>query len=137
MWQHYEGDEWFSVILSDATGGARFGEECDGGPSRAIATVIIECDDIKRAGGCDACLVRIGINADLWRMVALDWYHQFVDAIDFDGECSLAHFLFYLLAVPWRLAFACAPPPRLYGGWACFLAVLAMIGLLLPFHDPP
>ena len=130
---HFEGDETFTVIFSDATGGATFSYDCDGGPERAVATVTIECDDTANAGGCDAVLVSLGVNADLWQQVGLDWVHQLEDALQFDGElqCSTAGFLaliFFALAVPWRLVFALAPPPRLFGGWACFIVALGMIG---------
>ena len=37
---------------------------------------------------------------------------------------------FYLLALPWKLAFAVVPPPRLGGGWLCFCIALCGIGLL-------
>lgn len=130
---HFEGDEHFQVIFSDATGGATFSSDCDGGPDRAVATVVIECDDASSAGGCDAMLISLGVNADLWQQIGADWLHQVEDAVQFDGTLSfspsgLAAVGFFALAVPWRLVFALAPPPRLFGGWACFLVALVMIG---------
>ena len=47
----------------------------------------------------------------------------------FEGE-GLTEALIYLLALPWKLVFAVAPPPRIAGGWACFFVTLALIGLL-------
>ena len=41
--------------------------------------------------------------------------------------------MFWLLALPWKLAVAFAPPPRVYGGWACFVVVLGLIGVLTAF----
>ena len=131
---HFEGDETLQVLLTDATGGATFSSNCDGGPERAVATVTIQCDDAASAGPCDALLVSIGINADLWHQVGLDWLHQLEDAVKYDGDdCSFSRagisaILFFLLAVPWRLGFALAPPPRLFGGWACFMIALVFIG---------
>jgi len=119
---HFEGDETLLVTFTDATGGAKFSADCDGGPERAVATVTIVCDDIASAGACDAMLISLGINADLFAQVGLDWVHQLEDAI--------SAILFFLLAVPWRLAFALAPPPRLFGGWACFCIALVFIGML-------
>ena len=73
------------------------------------------------------------MNADLWQQIGADWLHQIEDAVQFDGTFSLspsglAAVGFFALAVPWRLVFALAPPPRLFGGWACFLVALVMIG---------
>ena len=116
------------MIFSDATNGACFSQECDGGPERAVAKVLIECDDLANASGIDGCLVRLGINSDMWQQIGLDWKGQVEDALAFDGALTLGNVIFYILAVPWRLAFALAPPPRLAGGWACFLVALAFIG---------
>jgi len=129
----FEGDEEFFVIVSEATGGATFALECDGGPERAVVKVIIQCDDAAGARSIDACLVRIGMNQDFLQQVGLDWCHQFEDAFALDGECSLGHLAFYVFALPWRLAFAFMPPLRLFGGWACFVAALAMIGAITAF----
>jgi len=125
---HFEGDESFSIIFSEVTGGASFSAMCDGGPERALSTVVIECDDDANAAGFDGLLVKCGINADLWSLIALDYWNQFEDALAFDSSCTFSHLIFYVLAVPWRLAFALAPPTRLAGGWACFIVALGMIG---------
>jgi len=99
------------------------------GPREPLCA-LIECDDAAAAGGLEYCLVSLGINVDMWQQIYLDYYHQFEDSIAFEGELIIAHVLFYVLAVPWRLAFALAPPPRLFGGWACFVVALSMIGML-------
>ena len=66
---HYEGDEDFTVIFSEATGGATFSTEANGGPERAIAHVTIECDDASSATACDRVMVAMGINSDSWQQV--------------------------------------------------------------------
>lgn len=38
--------------------------------------------------------------------------------------------LMYMLALPWKAAFAFTPPPRMAGGWLCFFITLVFIGLL-------
>jgi len=72
----------------------------------------------------------LGINADLMSIVGATWSNQFDEAVRFEGEASVGGLLMYLLALPWRVLFAFAPPPRLGGGWTCFIVVLAMIGVL-------
>jgi len=124
----FEGDEEFNVIFSNATGGATFSMDCNGGPERAVASVVIECDDEAEQAGCGGLLVAIGINADLWTRVGFEWRTQLEEAVAFDGDCTVGAFIFYLLAIPWRFVFALAPPPRLMGGWGCFVVALAMIG---------
>jgi len=36
---------------------------------------------------------------------------------------------FQFACIGWKLFFAVIPPPHMYGGWACFVVALAMIGL--------
>jgi len=126
----YEGDEDFKVIFSSAEGGAKFSDECNGGPERAIAQVIIECDDNEASGPFDRLWVKLGINSDLCILIASEWSNQFDEAVRFEGELTVSAISLYLLALPWRIIFAFAPPPRLAGGWVCFFVVLAMIGIL-------
>jgi len=127
----YEGNEDFTVILSDAEGGAVFADECDGAPERAIATVmIINDEDEDVSADCNKMCVALGLNADLLVLIANEWSHQFDEAVRFEGEWVASAILMYTLALPWRLIFAFAPPPRLGGGWVCFCIVLIMIGVL-------
>ena len=123
----FEGDEDFKLIFSGAEGGARFSEECNGGPDRALATINIKCDDAQV--GCEGLLVRLGINADEMEVVGFSWRAQFDDVIRYDGESPIEALL-YVLAMPWRFICAFAPPPRLHGGWTCFWVVLSIIGIL-------
>eukprot|EP00322_Chrysochromulina_rotalis_P006425 CAMPEP_0115860602 /NCGR_PEP_ID=MMETSP0287-20121206/17213_1 /TAXON_ID=412157 /ORGANISM="Chrysochromulina rotalis, Strain UIO044" /LENGTH=266 /DNA_ID=CAMNT_0003314933 /DNA_START=9 /DNA_END=809 /DNA_ORIENTATION=+ len=87
-------------------------------------------DDTDDTGGVAALCVTLGINADLWSLIGSMWSVQFDEALRYEGEYSPLGFLMYLLSLPWRLIFAFAPPPRLGGGWTCFVVVLAMIGAL-------
>jgi Ca2+/Na+ antiporter len=122
----YEGDESFQVIFSDATGGATFHPDSNGYPQRAFATVVITCDDPVDCGS--ALLVRFcGFNSDVCALVMEAWYAQFEDALTYDRDGSL---LGHLVALPWKLFFALAPPTALAGGWACFVVALSMIGIL-------
>jgi len=36
----------------------------------------------------------------------------------------------HLVCIGWKLIFAIIPPPHYAGGWACFMAALAMIGIV-------
>ena len=58
------------------------------------------------------------------------WSSQFADAVDYDSGSGLLALLLFLLSLPWKLTVAFAPPPRLLGGWACFVVVLGLIGVL-------
>ena len=136
--EHYEGDEDFQVIFADATGGARFHNDCNGGPQRAVAHVTIVCDDEHDTGlfNCRQTIVRCGFNFDAFNMVRNEWYEQFAEAIAYEG-CADDHdaeenpsLLGYVVSLPWKLSFAFAPPPSLMDGWACFFIVLALIGVL-------
>jgi len=126
---NYEGDEDFKVIFEDAQGGAIFSADGNGGPSRALATVVILCDD-KASSGCEALCVGMGLNADQLALVGMTWSNQFEEAVRYEGYPSCVGVFMYLLALPWRLIFAFAPPPRLGGGWTAFVVVLGMIGVL-------
>jgi len=124
---HFEGDEDFTLIFSEATGGAKFHPDCNGGPVRAIAQVVVECDDHSDA--CSYVLVRCcGFNFDAFQMVMSAWYLQFEEAITYDDEDG--SLVGYAMALPWKLAFAFAPPPACLGGWACFFVALTFIGAL-------
>jgi len=141
---HFEGDENFKVVFADATGGATFHNDCNGGPQRAVANVVIECEDEDpNQNKCVTALVRCGFNFDAWEMVVDEWKHSFEDAIMYEGWVAKeatdsdeeeGHSpVGYVLALPWKLLFAFAPPPPLAGGWPCFFIALAMIGGLTAF----
>ena len=165
----------FSVVFSNADGGASFSAECDGGPQRAIATITISGDDPDAVRcpprNCAELAYCTGLNLDeasltcpraasnepfprtvasacrrRWappttngRCAAVSavparrlfaWSSQFADAVDYDSGSGLLALLLFLLSLPWKLTVAFAPPPRLLGGWACFVVVLGLIGVL-------
>jgi len=45
-------------------------------------------------------------------------------------DVSLAEAVFHFLAIGWKVFFALIPPPNYWGGSACFVVSLAMIGLV-------
>ncbi|KAL1503577.1 hypothetical protein AB1Y20_012055 [Prymnesium parvum] len=120
----YEREESFYVTLTELSNGATFAS----GGSSAVATVVIESDD-ERKQLTDELLNTLNINVDAVKLSASSWGAQFVDARKFDGEGTLAYTL-YIAALPWKMLFACVPPPAIAGGWVCFLVALVFIGLL-------
>jgi solute carrier family 8 (sodium/calcium exchanger) len=59
---------------------------------------------------------------------ATDWRAQFAGVCELEDE-SLKGRLFVAIAFPWRLMFACVPPPGLCGGWPCFVGALVGIAI--------
>ena len=57
------------------------------------------------------------------------WGDQFAEAIKYEGEDMLS-FILFILSLPWTVIFALVPPPRIFGGWLCFITALVFIGLL-------
>ena len=129
-----EGEETFTITFTEVTGGSSFSNDCDGGPERAVCTVVIKGDDASTLSGppktCQELAFYMGANADEITLTTFAWSSQFSEAIDFEFESGWVGFIFFLLSLPWKLAIAFAPPPRLMGGWACFIVVLALIGFL-------
>jgi len=123
----YENDESFYVIFSEAQG-TSFSQSCNGGPSRAVSVITIKSDEttIER---CDKITAALGLNVDDIVVSCSTYAEQFDDALTFSGGGILGMVMFSL-ALPWKLAFALAPPPRLGGGWVCFVCALILIGLL-------
>ncbi|GMT10213.1 hypothetical protein PFISCL1PPCAC_1510, partial [Pristionchus fissidentatus] len=77
------------------------------------------------------------------------WREQFMEALtvnagdddddDEDGEDaeekiveppSCFDYFMHIITVPWKLLFATIPPTDIWGGWACFVVSIAMIGVL-------
>ena len=126
----YEKTETFQVILSDVTGGARLEDDTDGGAERSICVVHILSDEVRREL-VDMVAATLDLNVDSIRMAASSWREQAVMAVTFEGESILSSSgVGYFLALPWKLACAVIPPPRLANGWVCFGVTLVLIGML-------
>jgi len=67
----------------------------------------------------------------------ISWKQQFINAcmlhptkseegdiVDVEPMDAFVHFA----CIGWKLCFAIIPPPHIYGGWACFIGALTMIG---------
>jgi solute carrier family 8 (sodium/calcium exchanger) len=144
----YEADETFRVVLSDPTGGATLegasgsvGSSSGGGGgssglpagAKAVMDVTIISDEEER-GVVEELLATLNLDIEATRLGGSDWSSQFAEALELPdcsegGLCGcVASLLAYLLTVPFKLAFAVPPPPRIMGGWACFVLSLALIG---------
>jgi solute carrier family 8 (sodium/calcium exchanger) len=120
----------FTVELYNPQGGASIGkaEETIRGASGTI-TVRVRNDpeaeqlakDIARLLDEHYDEIRTGASAG-------SWGDQFKDAVTPDDDLggAVGTALFYI-NMPWRLVFACIPPPSMANGWLCFLVALGGI----------
>eukprot|EP00931_Biecheleriopsis_adriatica_P004287 TRINITY_DN105984_c0_g1_i1.p1 TRINITY_DN105984_c0_g1~~TRINITY_DN105984_c0_g1_i1.p1 ORF type:complete len:769 (-),score=164.74 TRINITY_DN105984_c0_g1_i1:54-2360(-) len=113
------GREIFRVILSDATGDAKFSAKVDGGEETDILTVVIDGEE-------NVAL----LNQDQTQTGMGEWKEQFIDACSPGEEPSLQDWIMHIIAFPFKITFALVPPPTLFGGWLCFFVALAFIGAL-------
>lgn len=87
-----------------------------------------------RLGLCIATVTVIAQKSD--GTCCRQWRHQFVAAIfcnDSPEAQAAAHpgdWLLHGLALPWKVALAFLPPPRLCYGWCCFCLALLAIGFV-------
>lgn len=146
-----EGTKEFSVVLSNLEG-----------PSRAAfsdhttLSVVIEVDkSTKDLLNEVHSYMEEHRNVYSKSLITDSWIRQFKDALcvngapdddddDEDGAaCSdddeedgpptaFAYFM-HVLTVPWKLLFAFVPPTCYWGGWACFVVSLMMIGVVTAF----
>ena len=71
------------------------------------------------------------------------WREQFRDALTVSGSAdddssepstpSYGDYMMHYLTVFWKLFFAIVPPTDIWGGWACFVVSIIMIGVLTAF----
>ena len=126
----YENDEAFQLVLDEPSGGVGFDPTADGGAERAVGTVTIISDEAVRRK-VDELAALLQLNGDSLALSADTWGQQLADALAYDGErCTWSGAAMHALALPWKLAFALLPPPRLGGGWACFFGALVGLGAL-------
>ena len=144
--ESYEKDERFQVILTEATGGARFDDETDGDSEHEIAVVKI-VNDKELQGVIDKLSAGLNLNVDRMKLGSSNWKQQFVDAMnpgggDEDDEDSGASedeapscmdWVMHFIALPWKLFFATCPPVDFMGGYLCFFWSLSYVGLTTAF----
>ena len=131
----YERDERFQIMLSEATGGASFPDDTDGSTETETCVVTI-VHDVGVANSVDLITSKLNINLDRVKVGSDNWASQFSDAMKVNGgdddedagPPSKMDYVAHYTALPWKLFFATCPPVDFYGGWACFVVSLAMIG---------
>ena len=123
---NFEKDETFQLLLTDASGGASFTADTDGGSARAICTIKI-INDEDRQTLLGLMVSELDLDIDSVKLAGVDYLEQIRSCLDYDGG-SCASALLYVLSLPFKVVFAFTPPPQLGGGWPCFMAALVLIG---------
>lgn len=123
----------FVVQLSNLRGPGRAGFAHD----REQIAVIIEADKATQEL-LDDVDKYVKEHQDAYAQVGSDsWAKQFRDALcicqDDDEPPGTFQYIMHALTLPWKLLFALVPPTCYWGGWACFVVALFMIGLVTAF----
>lgn len=117
------------VLLTDATGGAKFTENTQGGADSAEATVnILNCDETR--GFVDKIASRLQYMGA--RVGTKSYAEQFEAAFFTNGSKEEAEgvnwisadFVLHAFGFPWKMVFAFIPPTDFFGGWLCFMVAL-------------
>jgi solute carrier family 8 (sodium/calcium exchanger) len=131
----YEKSETFRVHLTDATGGATFTENTDGGKEKAVCEVTIKnnADTCKKVNAIQEFYL---MQREANRIGTSNWIEQFTGAFYVNGskddqaEAGMMDWVMHFLSLPWKLAFAIVPPTDFLGGWLCFFSALGMIAVV-------
>jgi hypothetical protein len=119
--------------LTDATGGASFDPDTDGGADSCITTLEIEPGRETRER-IDHIMSALQVNWDKTRLGANNWEDQFREAIFVngggEGKATLIDWLVHIPNLPWKLLCACVPPTDIADGWLSFCCALIVIGLI-------
>jgi len=133
---YHRADE-FQIVLTSAAGrvGQKAARFVTDGVSRtrraAIFSAVHVHSDAERQSKVDEMVELLDFNQkNVDAGGDGSWVDQLFDAVSLPSDGSVISMLMWLLALPWRLAGACVPPPSYAGGWACFLVALVFIGAL-------
>jgi solute carrier family 8 (sodium/calcium exchanger) len=127
----YETDEWFTVRLTDPTGGATIGD-------RAETRVLIE-EDSRFRGLVDRVFQITQRKKERLQVGTSTWIQQFVDALSVGGSVddegeelppTVSDYIMHFFTVFWKVVFSVVPPTVYGGGWPAFVISLLMIGLV-------
>jgi len=140
----YEQTEKFRLILHEPFGEAVFDKNTDGGDSQCICTITITADQCHKQT-LERMMTRVNLNWNKLAMGHSNWKSQFKSAILVDrdeddddaddnekgsGGPATMDYVMHVVSVPWKLLFACVPPPDFFNGWACFVCSLGMIAVV-------
>lgn len=127
----WESSDRFFVLLSNAEGSAPALED----ESHAITGVVISCEKAKGVANQMLRFVDKQINLDAFQEGNSAWRDQWIAALrpnsgDEDDlqTASAIDWTIHIIALPWKVLFACVPPMMYCGGWGCFIVALIFIG---------
>ena len=107
----FEKDETFQLVLTEATGGAAFTADTDGGSARAICTIKI-LNDEERKTLLNLMVSELDLDVDSIKLAGSSYWEQIRTCLDFEGG-SCVSALLYVLSLPFKVIFAFSPPPNL------------------------
>lgn len=97
-----------------------------------IVNIVTDVESKKKQDALAQLLAKIEEEEEI------SWKQQFINAcmlhptksddgdiVDVEPLDAFVHFA----CIGWKLVFAIIPPPHFYGGWACFIGALSMIGV--------
>lgn len=119
--EEYEKDEYFSVVLSNAV-------DCELGNVIEAKVKIKNDDDVTDLS--DRLAKVLSLNLDKYRVGSHSWKQQFKDAVEAPPNSGAVVWCLHILNLPWKVAFAFCPPPRILGGSLCFFTALGFIAIV-------
>jgi Ca2+/Na+ antiporter len=123
----------FNVILEEASGGAKFNEETDGGEEMCVAKVHIGPTVTNSFLTKGKTML---MTAEEVKLGQESWMEQFYGAVYINGsyedqqQATKSDFFWHVLSLPFKLVFALTPPTSMCGGFAAFFVSLVFIGAL-------
>ena len=121
--------------IAAATGGAKFDETTDGSDEMCIARVtIVEDDQVRSLADRAVELFRVNQQPRARLGVVAG---QFSAAVSVNGDDDgdgvspgVGAWIGHIIALPWKLLFACIPPTTFAAGWVCFVVSIVFIGFV-------
>lgn len=132
----FDGAKEFTVELSNLEGPSRACLHAN----RCLTVVILPDKDTKEL--LNNVEKYVAENHKRYTEVGSNsWSNQFREALLINGgdDCedndapSSFVYIMHVLTLPWKLLFAFVPPTCYWGGWACFIVALIMIGAVTAF----
>ena len=101
-----------------------------------IARVTIVEDDQVRSLA-DRAVELFRVNQGSLELGSASWAGQFSAAVSVNGDDDgdgvspgVGAWIGHIIALPWKLLFACIPPTTFAAGWVCFVVSIVFIGVV-------